>query len=116
MSRLNEIYRTAVSAWSPCPGYSNYLAVGSISGTIDFSSEAKLEIIKGVDLKRTADTTTEGVLGSVVSADRFNRLAWGQPGETFEMGVVAGAMLDGNITLWDPKKIIAAEYVIIIFI
>jgi protein transport protein SEC31 len=109
MSRLNEIYRTAVSAWSPCPGYSNYLAVGSISGTIDFSSEAKLEIIKGVDLKRTADTTTEGALGSVVSADRFNRLAWGQPGETFEMGVVAGAMLDGNITLWDPKKIIAAE-------
>ena len=112
MSRLNEIHRTAVSAWSPCPGHSHYLALGSISGSLeDFSSEAKLEIFKGLDLQKGSKKENDTKpLGTVVSADRFNRLAWGQPNDSFEMGVIAGAMADGNISLYDPKKIVDGEY------
>ena len=118
--KLNEISRTAVSTWCPLPTYSNYMAAGSIAGYLeDFSSELKLEIFNTDPVSRKRHepiTETENTLiGKVTIPDRFNRLAWGKPNNDYEMGIIAGSMIDGSITLYDASKIVGSnggEYVV----
>jgi protein transport protein SEC31 len=122
--KLSEISRTAVSTWCPLPNYSNYIAAGSIAGSLeDFTAGSKLEIftIDATSSKhKTIDEENDNkmLLGRVTSADRFNRLAWGKPNNDYELGLIAGALVDGSISLYDASKIVgnSDEYVVILFL
>ncbi|KAM7208597.1 protein transport protein SEC31 [Naviculisporaceae sp. PSN 640] len=108
MVRLREIPRTAAFAWSPEP---NPLVVtGTRSGAVDadFSDESKLEVW---DL--SLDNQEQGLeLQSIISIStesRFYDIAWGLPSEDHPRGVIAGAMENGSLDLWDAAKLIAGE-------
>ncbi|KAL0485209.1 COPII adaptor coat protein SEC31 [Acrasis kona] len=72
----------------------------------DFTAQDKLEIFKGVDLKRNKDSSEDQVLGTITSDNKFTRASWGNPVESMKMGILATATIDGLITLYDPSKII----------
>ena len=47
--------------------------------------------------------------------NRFNRLAWGFVDNARPRGVIAAGMENGELSLWDPAKILAsAEYVVML--
>ncbi|KAM7188027.1 protein transport protein SEC31 [Rhypophila sp. PSN 637] len=108
MVRLREIPRTAAFAWSP--GANPLVVTGTRSGAVDadFSDESKLEVW---DL--SLDNQDQGLeLQSVVSIStesRFYDIAWGLPSEDHPRGVIAGAMENGSLDLWDAAKLIAGE-------
>ncbi|KAK3304246.1 uncharacterized protein B0T15DRAFT_535897 [Chaetomium strumarium] len=108
MVRLREIPRTAAFAWSP--GTSPFLVTGTRSGAVDadFSDETKLElwdlnldaVDQGLELQPIASISTES---------RFYDIAWGAASDEHPRGVVAGAMEDGSLQLWDAAKLLAGE-------
>ncbi|KAL2160036.1 hypothetical protein VTH06DRAFT_1691 [Thermothelomyces fergusii] len=108
MVRLREIPRTAAFAWSPDP--SPILVTGTRSGAVDadFSDETKLELWdlnldaadQGLELQPVASISTES---------RFYDIAWGAPSDEHPRGVIAGAMEDGSLQLWDAAKLLAGE-------
>jgi protein transport protein SEC31 len=107
--KLCEISRMAATTWCPLPTYSNYIACGSIAGSLEnFTAGSKLEIFT-IDPSSAKTISGEGedmLIGSVSCADRFNKLAWGKPSGDYEMGTVAGALVDGTISLYDASKIV----------
>jgi hypothetical protein len=42
-----------------------------------------------------------------VPLDRFNRIAWGNADGSRSEGVIAAGMENGELTIWDPSKIVA---------
>ncbi|KAK4157453.1 hypothetical protein C8A00DRAFT_29601 [Chaetomidium leptoderma] len=108
MVRLREIPRTAAFAWSSGPN--PVLVTGTRSGAVDadFSDETKLELWdlnldapdQGLELQAVASISTES---------RFYDIAWGAPSDEHPRGVVAGAMEDGSLQLWDAAKLLAGE-------
>ncbi|KAK4130847.1 hypothetical protein BT67DRAFT_445171 [Trichocladium antarcticum] len=108
MVRLREIPRTAAFAWSS--GASPSLVTGTRSGAVDadFSDETKLELW-GLNL----DTPDQGLelqpIASISTESRFYDIAWGAPSEEHPRGVIAGAMEDGSLQLWDAAKLLAGE-------
>ncbi|KAJ4306897.1 protein transport protein S31 [Collariella sp. IMI 366227] len=108
MVRLREIPRTAAFAWSPGPN--PILVTGTRSGAVDadFSDETKLELW---DLN--LDAPEQGLelqpLTSISTESRFYDIAWGAPSDEHPRGVVAGAMEDGSLQLWDAAKLLAGE-------
>lgn len=101
--KINEIPRAAAISWCPLSEHSNVIATGTIAGSLkDFSAGSKLEFFS-----TNLNSTEANLLGGVDSYDRFNKLAWGNPcSNTYDYGVVAGAMVDGTISIWNPKNII----------
>ncbi|ROT43386.1 hypothetical protein SODALDRAFT_327586 [Sodiomyces alkalinus F11] len=107
MVRLREIPRTAAFAWSPGAA-KPLLATGTRAGAVDadFSDETQLELWDlnlddedhGVELQPIACITTES---------RFYDIAWGQPDEDHPRGIIAGALENGSLELWDAEKLIA---------
>lgn len=110
MVRLREISRTAAFAWSP--GTSKPLLVtGTRAGAVDadFSDETKLELW---DL--SLDDQEQGLelqnpLASIVTDSRFYDIAWGPPSEDYPQGVIAGALENGSLDLWDAEKLAAGD-------
>ncbi|RYP59267.1 hypothetical protein DL769_008622 [Monosporascus sp. CRB-8-3] len=110
MVRLREISRTAAFAWSP--GTSKPLLVtGTRAGAVDadFSDETKLELW---DL--SLDDQEQGLelqnpLASIVTDSRFYDIAWGPPSEDYPHGVIAGALENGSLDLWDAEKLAAGD-------
>ncbi|KAL2131971.1 hypothetical protein VTI74DRAFT_4398 [Chaetomium olivicolor] len=108
MVRLREIPRTAAFAWSPGPN--PILVTGTRSGAVDadFSDETKLELW---DLN--LDAPEQGLelqpITSISTESRFYDIAWGAPSDEHPRGVVAGAMEDGSLQLWDAAKLLAGE-------
>ncbi|KAK4139816.1 uncharacterized protein C8A04DRAFT_32646, partial [Dichotomopilus funicola] len=108
MVRLREIPRTAAFAWSSGPN--PILVTGTRSGAVDadFSDETKLELWdlnldspeQGFELQPVVSISTES---------RFYDIAWGAPSDDHPRGVVAGAMEDGSLQLWDAAKLLAGE-------
>ncbi|KAK4101470.1 WD40 repeat-like protein [Parathielavia hyrcaniae] len=108
MVRLREIPRTAAFAWSS--GSNPLLVTGTRSGAVDadFSDETKLELWdlnldapeQGLELQPVASISTES---------RFYDIAWGAPSDEHPQGVVAGAMEDGSLQLWDAAKLLAGD-------
>jgi protein transport protein SEC31 len=41
--------------------------------------------------------------------NRFNKLVWGNVSSTSPHGIIAGGLENGELTLWDPSKIINGE-------
>ncbi|KAI4869057.1 hypothetical protein F4820DRAFT_407879 [Hypoxylon rubiginosum] len=109
MVRLREISRTAAFAWSP--GAEKPLIVtGTRAGAVDadFSDETKLELW---DL--SLDSSEQGLelqpIASIAADSRFYDIAWGQPSEDHPEGIIAGALENGSLDLWDAEKLIAGE-------
>ncbi|KAI1878995.1 hypothetical protein JX265_003172 [Neoarthrinium moseri] len=107
MVRLREISRTAAFAWSP--GATKPLIVtGTRAGAVDadFSDETKLELW---DL--SLDNQEQGLelqpIASIVADSRFYDIAWGPPTEEYAQGIIAGALENGSLDLWDAEKLIS---------
>ncbi|KAH7347805.1 WD domain-containing protein [Plectosphaerella cucumerina] len=107
MVRLREIPRTGAFAWSPGAG-KPLLVTGTRAGAVDadFSDETKLELW---DLN--LDIQDQGVelqpIASISSDSRFYDIAWGPADEDHPKGIIAGALENGSLDLWDAEKLIA---------
>lgn len=108
MACIKGVNRSASVALSPD---ASYLAAGTMAGAVDlsFSSSANLEIFK---LDFQSDDQDLSLVGESPSSERFNRLSWGKNGsgsEEFALGLIAGGLVDGNIDVWNPLKLIRSE-------
>ncbi|KJZ80395.1 Protein transport protein SEC31 [Hirsutella minnesotensis 3608] len=105
MVRLREVPRTATFAWSPGPG-KPLLVTGTRAGAVDadFSDESKLELW---DL--TLDDQQQGLelqpLVSITTESKFYDIAWGPPDSDHPKGIIAGALENGSLELWDAAKL-----------
>lgn len=102
----SHISRTATFAWSPSniPNAEPLIVTGTLSGALDesFSNDSLLEIWKpnygaGEEVQPIA---------KLVAGARFNRLAWGYVCEKYPLGVIAAGLENGELNLWDAKKVI----------
>ncbi|KFX98879.1 hypothetical protein O988_04163 [Pseudogymnoascus sp. VKM F-3808] len=106
MVRLREIPRTAAFAWSPGSGLP-ILVTGTRAGAVDadFSDETKLELW---DLN--LDNLEQGVelqpIASISTDSRFHDIAWAPPNENHPKGIIAGALDNGSLDLWDAQKLL----------
>jgi protein transport protein SEC31 len=100
--QISKINCSAVSAWCPLNEHPNVIATGSIAGSLtDFSSESKLELFS-----TELDSIEPKLIGSINSYDRFHKLVWGNPhSNTYSYGLLAGAMVDGSVGIWNPEYI-----------
>ncbi|KAB5528163.1 protein transport protein SEC31 [Coniochaeta sp. 2T2.1] len=107
MVRLREIPRTAAFAWSPDTA-KPLLVTGTRAGAVDadFSDETTLELW---DLK--LDNQEQGLelqpIASIVAESRFYDIAWGPANDDHPRGIIAGALENGSLTIWDAGKLIA---------
>ncbi|KAF4817907.1 Protein transport protein SEC31 [Colletotrichum siamense] len=109
MVRLREIPRTAAFAWSPDPS-KPLLITGTRAGAVDadFSDETKLELWdlnldnqeQGLELQPVASINTDS---------RFYDIAWGPPDSDHPRGIIAGALENGSLDLWDAEKLIDGD-------
>ncbi|GAB0134235.1 protein transport protein S31 [Epichloe bromicola] len=105
MVRLREVPRTATFAWSPSPG-KPLLVTGTRAGAVDadFSDESKLELW---DL--SLDDEQQGLelrpLSSIATESRFYDIAWGPADSDHPKGIIAGALENGSLELWDASKL-----------
>ncbi|KAG4437798.1 protein transport protein S31 [Cadophora sp. M221] len=109
MVRLREIPRTAAFAWYP--GADSPLVVtGTRAGAVDadFSDETKLELW---DL--SLDDLDQGVelqpAASISSESRFHDIAWAPANADHPMGIIAGALENGSLVLWDAEKLMKGD-------
>lgn len=105
MVGLREVQRTAVFAWSPGAA-APLLVTGTRTGAVneDFSDETKLELWDlGLD-KAVPDADLTPV-SSITTDSGFNDIAWSQPSEDFPFGLVAGALDNGAVDVWDAEKL-----------
>ncbi|KAH7882294.1 transport protein [Phlebopus sp. FC_14] len=109
--KQKEIHRTATFAWSPTASLP-LIATGTVAGALDesFSNESQLEIWQPDFMNKNEfylgaelDSRPKGV---VTDTSRFNRIAWGQVHKDRSRGVIAAGMENGELTLWDPAKIV----------
>ncbi|KAJ3497776.1 hypothetical protein NLG97_g1646 [Lecanicillium saksenae] len=105
MVRLRDIPRTATFAWLPGAG-NPLVATGTLAGAVDadFSDESKLELWdlslddqeQGLELRPIATITTDA---------KFYDIAWSPPDADHPQGIIAGAMENGSLDLWDAAKL-----------
>ncbi|KAG0496695.1 hypothetical protein HPP92_001386 [Vanilla planifolia] len=108
MACIKSAPRSAVVAFAP---EAPYLAAGTMAGAVDlsFSSSANVEIFK---LDFQSDSQELPVVGTCPSSDRFNRLSWGKPkseSSEYSLGLIAGGLGDGTISVWNPLKLIGSK-------
>ncbi|KDQ10528.1 hypothetical protein BOTBODRAFT_36224 [Botryobasidium botryosum FD-172 SS1] len=108
--KLKEIHRTSTFAWSP--SVLPLLATGTVAGALDasFSNDSQLEIwdpdFLNKDDVHLGWESAPGPKGTVTISSRFNRLAWGYTDTTRPRGVIAAGMESGELSIWDPVKIL----------
>jgi protein transport protein SEC31 len=105
MVGLRTLNRTAVFAWSPGAA-APLLVTGTRTGAVsdDFSSEIKLELWDlGLDKIEQAGELQPA--GSVTVEAGFNDIAWSEPDDKYPLGVIAGALDNGVVALWDADKL-----------
>ncbi|PIA29578.1 hypothetical protein AQUCO_05800010v1 [Aquilegia coerulea] len=108
MACIKSVNRSASVAISPD---SPYLAAGTMAGAVDlsFSSSANIEIFK---LDFQSDDSDLSLVGESPSTERFNRLSWSNAGsatEDFSLGLIAGGLVDGSVSIWNPLSLIRSE-------
>ncbi|KAL9553893.1 hypothetical protein MBANPS3_003065 [Mucor bainieri] len=104
VKRLDEINRTAVFAWSPGQ-QAPLIAAGTAAGALDdsFSNASELELFR-LDLSSSSNCIESA--GKIASPSRFNKLVWGNVSPSSPYGIIAGGLENGELSLWDPSKII----------
>lgn len=111
MVGLRTLERTAVFVWSTGTG-SPLLATGTKVGALsdDFSSETKLEIwdLELGTLTRDRDADLKP-LGTITTDSGFNGIAWSEANDEHPQGVIAGALENGSIDLWDAQKLLKGD-------
>ncbi|KAF2968736.1 hypothetical protein GQX73_g4805 [Xylaria multiplex] len=109
MVRLREITRTATFAWSPVTA-KPLLVTGTRAGAVDadFSDETKLELWD-LDLDNQDQGLELQPIASIAADSRFYDIAWGQPSEDYPKGIIAGALENGSLVLWDVDELISGE-------
>ncbi|KAH7154971.1 hypothetical protein B0J13DRAFT_544443 [Dactylonectria estremocensis] len=109
MVRLRDIPRTAAFAWSPDTG-KPLLVTGTRAGAVDvdFSDESKLELWdlalddqqQGLELQPVVSITTDS---------RFYDVAWSPPDDDHPKGIIAGALENGSLDMWDAEKLLDGD-------
>ncbi|KAH7157079.1 hypothetical protein EDB81DRAFT_945436 [Dactylonectria macrodidyma] len=109
MVRLRDIPRTAAFAWSPDAG-KPLLVTGTRAGAVDvdFSDESKLELWdlalddqqQGLELQPVVSITTDS---------RFYDVAWSPPDDDHPKGIIAGALENGSLDMWDAEKLLDGD-------
>ncbi|GAW15768.1 hypothetical protein ANO14919_051880 [Xylariales sp. No.14919] len=109
MVRLREISRTAAFAWSPVSA-KPLIVTGTRAGAVDadFSDETKLELWD-LDLDNQDQGLELQPIASIAADSRFYDIAWGQPSEDHPKGIIAGALENGSLDLWDAEKLLAGD-------
>ncbi|KAF2768652.1 WD40 repeat-like protein [Teratosphaeria nubilosa] len=105
MVGLRTIDRTAVFAWSPGAS-APLLVTGTRTGAVsdDFSDETKLELWD-LALDQIEPLGELSPKGSVSTDAGFNDIAWSEPDDKYPLGVIAGALENGSVDLWDAAKL-----------
>ncbi|KAI9712803.1 MAG: protein transport protein S31 [Bogoriella megaspora] len=105
MVRLREIPRTATFAWSPGSGLP-LLVTGTRAGAVDadFSNETQLELWD-LGLDKNAQNGDLQPVSTISTDSRFHDIAWSQPLDDHEHGIIAGALENGALDLWDAEKL-----------
>ncbi|RMZ79568.1 hypothetical protein DV737_g3393, partial [Chaetothyriales sp. CBS 132003] len=105
MVRLREIPRTATFAWSP-DAKAPWIATGTKSGAVDvdFSNETCLELW---DLALDSKDQSQELAPSATlpTETGFHDLAW-TPAEDRKRGIIAGALDNGTLGLWDADGLV----------
>ncbi|KAI1189572.1 WD40 repeat-like protein [Nemania serpens] len=109
MVRLREIGRTAAFAWSPASA-KPFIVTGTRAGAVDadFSGETKLELWD-LDLDNQGQGLELQPIASIPVDSRFYDIAWGEPSEDYPKGIIAGALENGSLDLWDAEKLISGD-------
>ncbi|CAK7218696.1 protein transport protein S31 [Sporothrix curviconia] len=107
MVHLREIPRTAIFAWSPGTG-KPFLVTGTRAGAVDadFSDETKLELWD-LSLDSPGNGAELKPIHSISTDSRFYDIAWGPPDADHPRGIIAGALENGSLDLWDAEKLAA---------
>ena len=119
MVQLKQITRNATFTWSPAKG-KPLIASGTIAGAVDasFSQDSELEIWdldldktdpSAFELRPTARVSVERksvLFLSYANVSRFYSLAWGYVTSDKPQGVIAGAMDDGRLNIWDVNSVL----------
>lgn len=121
MGRLREIPRTAAFAWSTSV-IKPLVATGTRAGAVDadFSDETKLEVWgldKPSDSKPIATISTDAryecsydcLSVSQLICPSFFDLAWSEPTKEHTEGIIAGALENGSLDLYDAAKLINGD-------
>lgn len=105
MVGLRTIDRTAVFAWSPGTA-APLLVTGTRAGAVsdDFSDETKLELWD-LGLDELGNKGDLKPAGHITTDSGFNDISWSEPNEQYPLGVIAGALENGSVDLWDAKKL-----------
>ncbi|KAH7443245.1 hypothetical protein KP509_02G027200 [Ceratopteris richardii] len=106
MAAIKSVARSSSVAFGPTEP--NVLALATQDGALDasFSASASLELFK-IDFA-SSDPELE-LLGSYVSSEKFNSIAWGSAGAGSEeqfYGLIATGQSDGTVSLWNPTSLI----------
>lgn len=106
MVKLKEIPRTATFAWSPL-AQDPMVVTGTVAGAIDadFSSTTQLELWDLSLIDRSGEGFQLKPKVSINTDARFYDIAWGGVSSSRPRGVIAGALENGHLQLWDPKQV-----------
>ena len=109
MVGVREISRTAAFTWSPGTS-SPYLATGTKAGAVDegFSNETQLELWD-LELGNLSKGRELSPAVSIGTDSRFNDIAWTQSESANSKGIIAGALENGSLDLWDTGKLLNGE-------
>ncbi|KAL8797220.1 MAG: hypothetical protein Q9195_000687 [Heterodermia aff. obscurata] len=105
MVGLRQIPRTATFAWSPSTS-STSLATGTRAGAVDegFSNDTQLELW---DLELDDDKRSHELqpIAKIDTDSRFHDIAWAPESDDHSQGMIAGALENGALDLWDVEKL-----------
>lgn len=109
MVGLREIPRTATFTWSPGTA-SPFVATGTKAGAVDegFSNDTQLEVWD-LDLDHGRQGQELRPSASVSTDSRFNDIAWTKGDSEGSRGIIAGALENGSLDLWDAEKLLSKE-------
>lgn len=104
-----HIPRTAAFAWSPNVSFP-YLATGTKAGAVDegFSNDTQLELWN-VEPKSSIGSKEPQSVAGIGTDSRFNDLAWTREGSSVSRGIIAGALDNGSLDLWDAERLLNAQ-------
>eukprot|EP01125_Pyxidicula_operculata_P008838 TRINITY_DN292_c0_g2_i1.p1 TRINITY_DN292_c0_g2~~TRINITY_DN292_c0_g2_i1.p1 ORF type:complete len:1154 (+),score=395.81 TRINITY_DN292_c0_g2_i1:46-3507(+) len=105
--KIRTVPRSATVAWCPEETDVSILASGTFAGTMSdtFDPTGTLEFFAMDFSKNELE-----VMASLKTEEKLNRLAWASEmtiqSETYNLGILAGAMDSGRINLWNPSRIL----------
>ena len=108
MVGVREVPRTATFTWSPDVSSPQVLATGTKAGAVDegFSNDTQLEIW---DFEGATQSSSLQPTASISTDSRFNDIAWTRDRSASSRGIIAGALDNGSLDLWDADKLNASQ-------